>query len=37
MIPGARFHMVQGGGHLFLIDRSIDATAAVTAFLGERA
>ena len=33
LIPGARLHVVAGGGHLFLLERPAEIAALVTAFL----
>ncbi|WP_051807413.1 alpha/beta fold hydrolase [Actinoplanes subtropicus] len=35
LIPGARLHVVPGGGHLFLLERSAETAAAVADFLDE--
>jgi pimeloyl-ACP methyl ester carboxylesterase len=34
-IPGAKLHVVPGGGHLFLLDQSEDVIGAIEAFLDE--
>ncbi|MHB8690828.1 MAG: alpha/beta fold hydrolase [Solirubrobacteraceae bacterium] len=36
-IPSARLHVVQGGGHLFLLDQTEDVIAAIESFLDEDA
>ena len=33
LIPGARLHVVPGGGHLFLLEDPADVAALVTDFL----
>jgi pimeloyl-ACP methyl ester carboxylesterase len=33
LIPGARLHVVRGGGHLFLLDQPAETAALVTEFL----
>lgn len=33
LIPGARLHVVQGGGHLLLLDSAADVAQVITAFL----
>jgi len=33
-IPNATLHVVEGGGHLFLIDQAAESAAAIRAFLG---
>jgi poly(3-hydroxyoctanoate) depolymerase len=35
-IPDARLHVVDGGGHLFLLERPAEMAALVTRFLAER-
>jgi poly(3-hydroxyalkanoate) depolymerase len=35
-IPDARLHVVDGGGHLFLLERPAEMAALVTGFLAER-
>jgi poly(3-hydroxyoctanoate) depolymerase len=35
-IPDARLHVVDGGGHLFLLERPAETAALVTGFLAER-
>jgi poly(3-hydroxyoctanoate) depolymerase len=35
-IPNARLHIVDGGGHLFLLERPAEMAALVTGFLTER-
>ena len=35
-IPNARLHVVDGGGHLFLLERPAEMAALVTGFLAER-
>jgi poly(3-hydroxyalkanoate) depolymerase len=35
-IPDARLHIVDGGGHLFLLERPAEMAALVTGFLAER-
>jgi poly(3-hydroxyalkanoate) depolymerase len=35
LIPDARLHVVDGGGHLFLLDRARESAAAITGFLGQ--
>jgi poly(3-hydroxyoctanoate) depolymerase len=37
LIPDARLHVVEGGGHLFLLDRAPESAAAIQGFLGESA
>jgi poly(3-hydroxyalkanoate) depolymerase len=34
LIPGARLHVVEGGGHLFLLDRAPESAEAIQGFLG---
>ena len=34
-LPDARLHVVQGGGHLFLLDEPEHVVAAIRAFLDE--
>lgn len=34
LIPGARLHVVKGGGHLFLLDRARESAAVIQQFLG---
>jgi poly(3-hydroxyoctanoate) depolymerase len=34
-IPGARLHVVKGGGHLFLLDEPENVTAAICEFLDD--
>jgi len=34
-IPGARMHVVEGGGHLFLLNHAAESAAAIRAFLDE--
>lgn len=34
LIPGARLHVVRGGGHLFLLDRARESAEVVQGFLG---
>jgi poly(3-hydroxyalkanoate) depolymerase len=34
LIPGARLHIVEGGGHLFLLDRAPESAEAIQGFLG---
>jgi poly(3-hydroxyoctanoate) depolymerase len=33
-IPDATLHVVEGGGHLFLIDQAAESAAAIRSFLG---
>ena len=35
-IPDARLHVVDGGGHLLLLERPAEMAALVTGFLAER-
>jgi poly(3-hydroxyalkanoate) depolymerase len=35
LIPDSRLHVVDGGGHLFLLDRARESAAAITGFLGQ--
>lgn len=34
LIPGARLHVVAGGGHLFLLEQAVECAAVVDEFLG---
>lgn len=34
LIPGARLHVVEGGGHLFLLEEPADSARVIDAFLG---
>lgn len=34
LIPGARLHVVEGSGHLFLLDRARESAEVITGFLG---
>jgi poly(3-hydroxyalkanoate) depolymerase len=36
-IPGATVHVVEGGGHLFLLNHAAESAAAIREFLGEPA
>ena len=33
LIPGARLYAVEGGGHLFLLDRAPESAEAIQGFL----
>lgn len=35
LVPGSRLHLVEGAGHLLLIDRPADSATAIEAFLAE--
>ncbi len=35
MIPGARLHVVDGGGHLFLLEEPGESARVIDQFLGE--
>lgn len=35
LIPDARVYVVEGGGHLFLLDRARESANAITGFLGQ--
>ena len=34
LIPGARLHVVRGGGHLFLLEEAAASAAVIDEFLG---
>jgi pimeloyl-ACP methyl ester carboxylesterase len=35
LIPDARLYVLDGGGHLFLLDRARESAEAITGFLGQ--